>query len=104
MQTSRTFNADKCRKKSCTNCFMAAAGCLLERGDSKTTARKRIGTGISLVLVVLKLMSGCSHSQWVIAKDATQLAAFMNPLGFAIHIGAAAGAMFTEPDNNQNQE
>jgi len=98
MQTSRTYNANKC-KGTCTNCLRTARGCLQENGESKPVQRKRLFPGVTVV-VLATLLAGCSHSQWVTVKDSTQLASFVNPLGFAIHMGAAAGALFTEPDNN----
>lgn len=95
MQTSRTFNVNKC-KGNCTTCFKNATGCLRESADVKPT-RKKLFAAACLIITML---SGCSHSQWIAVKDTMQLASFMNPLGFAIHMGAAAGALFTEPNND----
>ena len=98
MQTSRTFNLNKC-KGACTNCLRSARGCLQELGDAKPVQRKRLLSSVA-VIVFATLLTGCSHMQWVEVKDSTKLASFVNPLGFVIHMGAAAGALITEPDNN----
>ncbi len=102
MQTSRTFNLNKC-KGACTNCLRSARGCLQKNGEAKPVWKKRLFSRV-IVVVLATLLAGCSHSQWVTVRDTTQLASFVNPLGFAIHMGAAAGALFTEPDNNSNIE
>lgn len=102
MQTSRTFNDVKC-KGTCTSCLKSGTGCLRESGDKKPERKKSFTAGLCLLVTILQL-SGCGHSQWVAMRDKTHLASFMNPLGFAIHIGAAAGALFTEQDNNDKGE
>lgn len=98
MQTSRTFNDDKC-KGTCTSCLKSGTGCLREIRDVTPERKKLIAVGVCL-LATISMLAGCGHSQWVAMRDKTQLASFMNPLGFAIHIGAAAGVLFTEQDNN----
>jgi hypothetical protein len=102
MQTSSTYNANKC-KGTCTNCFKTSTGCLRENVEAKPVWKKRLFSRVAIV-VLATLLTGCSHAQWVAVKDSTQLASFVNPLGFAIHMGAAAGALFTEPDNNNHIE
>lgn len=102
MQTSRTYNANKC-KGTCTNCFKTSTGCLRENGEAKPVSKKRLFLRVAVV-VLATLLAGCSHAQWVTVRDITQLASFVNPLGFAIHMGATAGALFTETDNSHIEE
>ncbi|WP_198138375.1 hypothetical protein [Pelobacter propionicus] len=52
---------------------------------------------LSLMVIALGLLSGCSHSQWVAAKTNTQVAGFVNPLGFAINMVASAGEIVSRP-------
>lgn len=56
------------------------------------------------IAIITTLLSGCGHAHWAAVRDKTQLASFMNPLGFAIHFTAVAGAMITQPRGIETTE
>jgi hypothetical protein len=61
MQTSRTFNLNKC-KVACTNCLRSTRGCLQENGEAKPVWKKRLFSRVAAV-VLATFLAGCSHSQ-----------------------------------------
>jgi len=65
----------------------------------KSRRAKRNVLRICTIVIIATLLSGCGHAHWAAVRDKTQLASFMNPLGFAIHFTAVAGAMITTPEN-----
>lgn len=70
----------------------------------KSRRAKRNALRICTIVIIATLLSGCGHAHWAAVRDKTQLASFMNPLGFAIHFTAVAGAMITQPRGIETTE
>lgn len=50
-----------------------------------------------IIAILCQVLAGCSHAQWATVETKTQLASWVNPVGFAVHMVAAAGAFATKP-------
>lgn len=50
-----------------------------------------------IIVIFCQVLAGCSHAQWAAVETKTQLATFVNPLGFAINMVASVGELATRP-------
>lgn len=52
---------------------------------------------ILIIAIFCQVLTGCSHAQWAAVETNTQLSSWVNPVGFAMHMVASAGAFATRP-------